>query len=283
MAIGAYLYGGIVMSLFTCTPMVAIFHGMWSLFLPSALQYQAIEGYSRGAALWGHRKHGVGTDWQCVAVRVGPHERVVEPIFSSFSYNNMKAFLLLGLTMRRRHPRRCLDGTLHSLFHTNPSYRKMPLFSCRKMPLLFLATVPRTATFYHGTTYCAINHENCATFRASPTGRLQLQMSQLRFQKIAAFYFGATPKVVEHYLTQKHMEAWRRQLIAAIESWSDEDDAYESTIDLAIRPPRRRGGSTLGRRVVQRDRQAAHERIVQDYFCERPIFGDDHFRRRFRM
>ncbi|KAG9404501.1 hypothetical protein AC1031_004708 [Aphanomyces cochlioides] len=150
--------------------------------------------YSRGAALWGHRKH---------AVRVGPHERVLEHVFSSFSYNDMKACVLLGLTMRR-HPRRCIGGTLHTLFHKNPCYRKMPLFSHRAADCYILCykadgvleqsvrlsltscldrqeldpeNAIKLCTSMHGTTYCVINNESCATFKATSSKHLCLHLS----------------------------------------------------------------------------------------------------------
>ncbi|XP_022031079.1 uncharacterized protein LOC110932026 [Helianthus annuus] len=34
---------------------------------------------------------------------------------------------------------------------------------------------------------------------------------------------------------------------------------------------------------IERNRLAAHERLVQDYFCETPVYDDDQFKRRFRM
>jgi len=43
------------------------------------------------------------------------------------------------------------------------------------------------------------------------------------------------------------------------------------------------GGSSIGRRVINRERQQGHERLVKDYFSENPIYNDELFRRRFRM
>ncbi|XP_021996100.1 uncharacterized protein LOC110893295 [Helianthus annuus] len=34
---------------------------------------------------------------------------------------------------------------------------------------------------------------------------------------------------------------------------------------------------------IERNRLAAHERLVQDYFCETPVYDDVQFKRRFRM
>ncbi|KAJ0544286.1 hypothetical protein HanRHA438_Chr09g0424291 [Helianthus annuus] len=43
--------------------------------------------------------------------------------------------------------------------------------------------------------------------------------------------------------------------------------------------------STLRTRkpALERDWLGAHERLMQDYFCENPLYDDEHFRRRFRM
>ncbi|XP_021979795.1 uncharacterized protein LOC110875909 [Helianthus annuus] len=35
--------------------------------------------------------------------------------------------------------------------------------------------------------------------------------------------------------------------------------------------------------ALERDRLGAHERLVQDYFCENPLYDDIQFKRRFRM
>ncbi|XP_021986251.1 uncharacterized protein LOC110882570 [Helianthus annuus] len=43
--------------------------------------------------------------------------------------------------------------------------------------------------------------------------------------------------------------------------------------------------STLRTRqpALERNRLGAHERLVQDYFCENPLYDDGQFKRRFRM
>ena len=43
------------------------------------------------------------------------------------------------------------------------------------------------------------------------------------------------------------------------------------------------GGSVVGRKYVHRDRQAAHHRLVTDYFATNCRFDGNFFRRRFRM
>ncbi|XP_021774245.1 uncharacterized protein LOC110738179 [Chenopodium quinoa] len=37
------------------------------------------------------------------------------------------------------------------------------------------------------------------------------------------------------------------------------------------------------REVIPRNREATHDQLVVDYFSEQPLYGDDKFRRRFRM
>ena len=43
------------------------------------------------------------------------------------------------------------------------------------------------------------------------------------------------------------------------------------------------GSSTTTKRVICRDREAGHERLVRDYFAQNPVYPLDTFRRRFRM
>ena len=39
----------------------------------------------------------------------------------------------------------------------------------------------------------------------------------------------------------------------------------------------------IQRRCIRRDREAAHNRLNQDYFTEDSVYNEHHFRRRFRM
>ena len=39
----------------------------------------------------------------------------------------------------------------------------------------------------------------------------------------------------------------------------------------------------MQRRCIRRDREAAHNRLYQDYFAEDSVYKEHHFRRRFRM
>ncbi|XP_020262398.1 uncharacterized protein LOC109838358 [Asparagus officinalis] len=43
------------------------------------------------------------------------------------------------------------------------------------------------------------------------------------------------------------------------------------------------GGSIPGHAVINRDREIVHQNLVIDYFADNPRFGEDMFRRRYRM
>ncbi|KAL9671063.1 hypothetical protein QQ045_008627 [Rhodiola kirilowii] len=47
--------------------------------------------------------------------------------------------------------------------------------------------------------------------------------------------------------------------------------------------PPRRGGSTMNRQVINRDREEGNARLYRDYFSENPTYPELIFRRRFRM
>lgn len=44
-----------------------------------------------------------------------------------------------------------------------------------------------------------------------------------------------------------------------------------------------RSGSRSGRSQIDRGREAAYEKLIEDYFSDTPRYNDAHFRRRFRM
>ncbi|XP_024318825.1 uncharacterized protein LOC100826180 isoform X2 [Brachypodium distachyon] len=46
---------------------------------------------------------------------------------------------------------------------------------------------------------------------------------------------------------------------------------------------RRRRGSVPGRQVINRDIEAGHARLFEDYFAQHLVYGSSYFRRRFRM
>ena len=68
-------------------------------------------------------------------------------------------------------------------------------------------------------------------------------------------------------------------------SSSDDDDelyivaAHIVSTDIGNEPHHR--GSVEGHRVLNRDRQAGHERLYQDYFSDNPTYGPNYFMRRF--
>lgn len=92
-------------------------------------------------------------------------------------------------------------------------------------------------------------------------------------------------------MTSKEMEPLQHEILLALFDDDDEETAltttaHEAAIVAALRRrrPRARGGSRPGKRPnLQRDHRGGHERIMKDYFIERPVFTDVHFRRRFRM
>ena len=59
-------------------------------------------------------------------------------------------------------------------------------------------------------------------------------------------------------------------------------EALQYLIQLTEDTPKR-GGSVPGRRYVNRNRAAGHERLFNDYFSDDPVYTDQQFRRRFRM
>ncbi|KAM0012897.1 hypothetical protein Hdeb2414_s0047g00748791 [Helianthus debilis subsp. tardiflorus] len=58
-------------------------------------------------------------------------------------------------------------------------------------------------------------------------------------------------------------------LIEEEEEDEEEDVSSESVITRRIR--------------INRDRQGVHEKLVNDYFSDEPLYNDEIFRRRFRM
>jgi hypothetical protein len=76
-------------------------------------------------------------------------------------------------------------------------------------------------------------------------------------------------------------------------SSSDEEERNNMMMLMAFKYQRRKmrlrnqqpihGGSTSGRRYIDRDRVAGNDRLINDYFCPDPVYGAALFRRRFRM
>ncbi|KAL1349731.1 hypothetical protein AAHE18_07G178000 [Arachis hypogaea] len=70
----------------------------------------------------------------------------------------------------------------------------------------------------------------------------------------------------------------RRQDNTLIDNWFDEcllEDSEEEDIDRSSIP--------ITRRWINRDREAGHHRLFQEYFADEPVYNADIFRRRFRM
>ncbi|XP_020963991.1 uncharacterized protein LOC107611553 [Arachis ipaensis] len=70
----------------------------------------------------------------------------------------------------------------------------------------------------------------------------------------------------------------RRQDNTLIDNWIDEyllEDSEEEDIDRSSIP--------ITRRWINRDREAGHDHLFQDYFADDPVYNADIFRRRFRM
>ncbi|KAF0909429.1 hypothetical protein E2562_036158 [Oryza meyeriana var. granulata] len=63
------------------------------------------------------------------------------------------------------------------------------------------------------------------------------------------------------------------------------DDKIMAAVVVLTQTPRKCpwGGSVLGHKTYKRDRIAADWQLNQDYFVERPLYNEEHFRRRFRM
>ncbi|XP_016205964.1 uncharacterized protein LOC107646283 [Arachis ipaensis] len=69
----------------------------------------------------------------------------------------------------------------------------------------------------------------------------------------------------------------RRQDNTLIDNWIDEYLLKDSEEDID------RSSIPITRRWINRDREAGHDRLFQDYFADDPVYNADIFRRRFRM
>ncbi|KAH9156119.1 hypothetical protein AeRB84_001939 [Aphanomyces euteiches] len=139
LAICTYLYNGPGMTLFCTTKMVLMFYDMALHFQPAYLENQAIEGISAIASMsflmsilpfiYSRLSKAYS---RCKSIyRVRPMGSRLESIkLSQFSYNDVKARILLAITMKK-HVKRSTGGTLHKLHQDNPRYRKIPLASHR--------------------------------------------------------------------------------------------------------------------------------------------------------
>lgn len=91
------------------------------------------------------------------------------------------------------------------------------------------------------------------------------------------------------------MEQWRQELQIAIDKeLKDSNEEFNEVFmemliddiwkDLdSTTPKRRRGGSWVIKKFVQRDWEAWHEHLVQDYFAPSSIYNHVKFKHQFRM
>ncbi|XP_020415531.1 uncharacterized protein LOC109948044 [Prunus persica] len=74
---------------------------------------------------------------------------------------------------------------------------------------------------------------------------------------------------------------------------SDDDDLHQQMVAMAVQhqtflleqyaQQSKHGGSVAGREYKNRKREKYHKNLMEDYFCERPLYPPVDFRRRFRM
>ncbi|KAF0892366.1 hypothetical protein E2562_015443 [Oryza meyeriana var. granulata] len=63
------------------------------------------------------------------------------------------------------------------------------------------------------------------------------------------------------------------------------DDKIMAAVVVLTQTPRKRpwGGLVPGHKTYKRDRIAADWQLNQDYFVERPLYNEEHFRRRYNL
>ncbi|KAG9405365.1 hypothetical protein AC1031_004472 [Aphanomyces cochlioides] len=83
------------------------------------------------------KKWRCGKNFERAFASIHPHQILVQarstkirPGVSDYSFNDMKAHVLLAMTMEK-HTKRSIGGSLHELYVESPHYRKLPLFSHR--------------------------------------------------------------------------------------------------------------------------------------------------------
>jgi hypothetical protein len=89
------------------------------------------------------------------------------------------------------------------------------------------------------------------------------------------------------------MQSWRARLLAAREFRIEDDAEDEFNWNLILNfqlanevelLPRNVGGSRPGKAAnIERHRLEHHEKMIQDYFCDNPVYGEAFFRRWYRM
>ncbi|KAH9144022.1 hypothetical protein AeRB84_012006 [Aphanomyces euteiches] len=133
LAIDAYIYAGPIISVLGTTKMAWIFYFMWPFFLPPEMSEQAVEAItvvsfvsvlmmtlpviaSRLFMIWENRQSN----------KVHPTGSTSS--FSNYTYNDMKAYLLLSLTMKKQS-RRTSGGSVYKLYQESLRYKKIALSS----------------------------------------------------------------------------------------------------------------------------------------------------------
>jgi hypothetical protein len=90
-------------------------------------------------------------------------------------------------------------------------------------------------------------------------------------------------------LLQPHSDIPSLPSMQNILEWMDNDDdvlaAFQATTSVIIqqRQPKKRGGSTVGRREIHRNRLQGHQQLYNDYFSAEPTYPEETFCCRFRM
>ncbi|CAK4208909.1 unnamed protein product [Aphanomyces euteiches] len=142
LAMVAYLYGGPVMSVFDNTRLMAIFHPLWSLFVPASMKYQAIDGVTTTFKLFpilklnSSDRYAIAFDDLCSVATGGKNLQDPAPRWNPCAsrwYNDVKTRILFAWQHHKFHcpPNMCLGGSLYDLYETSPKYRSLPLFSHR--------------------------------------------------------------------------------------------------------------------------------------------------------
>ena len=90
------------------------------------------------------------------------------------------------------------------------------------------------------------------------------------------------------------MDTWKEEEVQARLNEEDDnifdvirdvvDDLHEQVHELGAPMPHERGGSTREKRPnIVRGRKEAHDRLMNDYFVDDPVYDARHFRQRYRM
>ncbi|KAF0927942.1 hypothetical protein E2562_036965 [Oryza meyeriana var. granulata] len=79
--------------------------------------------------------------------------------------------------------------------------------------------------------------------------------------------------------------AWsyvKMSMFGTAATYSNDDEIIIAAVAVLIQTPQKRpwGGSVPGHKTYKRDRLAADWQLNQDYFVERPLYSEEHFRRR---